>query len=119
MICCLQGRIGNQMFQYAMAKAAAIRLNCDLKFNIERLKNVPLSSYNLCLWKGVNLEITEEEGNRYTKIIEGDMPYNQNLVDRITCNSALLGYWQTEKYFSEIKDILKNDFIPREPLTKK
>ena len=115
MICCLQGRIGNQMFQYAMAKAVALRLGCELKLNINRVTNVPLSRYNLCLWKGVNNSITDEEPNPIT---EGDLPYNERLLRSIKCHHSIIGYWQTEKYFSEIRDILKEDFTPRDPLTE-
>jgi hypothetical protein len=101
------------MFQYAMARAISIRLKCDFKLNTNRVTNVPLSRYNLCLWKGVNNEITSDEPN---KIIEQDLPYNLALVSKINKESSLLGYWQTEKYFSEIKGILQEEFKPREPL---
>jgi len=116
MICSLQGRIGNQMFQYAMARAGAIRLNCDLKLNINRLKNNSLSSFNLCLWKGVNLPIVDIEPN---PIYEGDLFYNPAIVAYLNCNSSLIGYWQTEKYFKTIKGILQEEFVPREPLTER
>lgn len=113
MICCLQGRIGNQMFQYAMAKSLAIKHNCELELNIERLKNVPLATFNLDLWQGVNNKITSSV---YNPIIERDMPYNPLLISYANCNSTLIGYWQTEKYFLDIKEILKEEFKPRQPL---
>lgn len=116
MICTLQGGMGNQMFQYAMARAEAIKHGCDFKLNIERLKNDSMRQYSLGLWKGVNKEFTTLEQNR---IIEQDLPYNPMLLRLVNKDSTFVGYWQTEKYFSEIRSILQEEFVPREELTQR
>lgn len=115
MICCLQGGMGNQMFQYAMAKAQAIRLGCSLYLNINRFAHCSLGRmYSLGLWKGVGEAITTEEPNL---VREEGLPYNQSIVNKIHSSSSLVGYWQTEKYFKEIYGLLTNIFLPKQPLT--
>ena len=114
MICHLQGGMGNQMFQYAMSKSISKRLGCDLLLNIENFKLDSMRQYSLGLWKGIEEEFTTTTGNI---IRENDMPYDQSLVNRISCNSSIIGYWQTEKYFLDIKEDLKKIFIPKESLT--
>jgi hypothetical protein len=115
MICCLQGGMGNQMFQYAMAKAQALRLNAPLYLNTTRFNNCSLGRmYSLGLWKNINNLIRNEE---YNLIKEEGLPYNQSIVDRIHPESTLVGYWQTEKYFRHIASVLREDFVIRQSLT--
>jgi len=114
MICCLQGGMGNQMFQYAMAKAASLRLNADLRLNLKRFENDRMRQYTLGLWKIVTNGICNDEPNR---IVEDGLPYNESLLKRIHADSSLIGYWQTERYFKDIKHILKEEFTPRQNLT--
>lgn len=116
MIACLQGGMGNQMFQYAMAKSAARRLGATLWLNTKRFrKDDPTGRiYSLSLWKGITASIRSDE---YSPIHELGMPYNQEIVDLIKPESSLIGYWQTEKYFSDIADILREEFVPKQERT--
>lgn len=115
MICCLQGGMGNQMFQYAMAKAASLRLGCALQLNVSRFTNCNLGRmYSLGLWKGVTETITTGEHN---PLREDGLPYNPYIVARITSGSTLIGYWQTDKYFSDMAVNLRSIFVPRQAMT--
>lgn len=115
MICCLQGGMGNQMFQYAMAKANSIRLNAPLYFNLESFNHCNVGRmYSLGLWKNINNLVKNEKPNL---IQEEGLPYNQSIVDSIKPDSTLIGYWQTEKYFKHIADIIRADFSLRQDLT--
>lgn len=117
MITCLQGGMGNQMFQYAMGKAFALRLKTDLYLNTRRFDNDILGRrYSLGLWKGVVGAIRNDEQHQ---VHELGLPYNQEVADLIQYNSTLIGYWQTEKYFSDIADILREEFVPKSPLTRR
>lgn len=114
MIAYLQGGMGNQMFQYAMARAEAIRLGAELKLNINSFDKDSMRRYSLGLWKGVmapevseTAEIVQEQG----------LPYNPEVLQKVTKDSMLVGYWQCEKYFHLIRYLLLDEFVPKQPLT--
>jgi len=115
-ICCLQGGMGNQMFQYAMAKQVSINLNVPLYLNINRFKVCNLRQYSLCLWNGVNEQIVSDEPNIIKEI---GMPFNQNILNSIKPGSSIVGYWQTEEYFKDVRPLLKNIFFPKQELSDK
>jgi hypothetical protein len=114
--CCLQGGMGNQMFQYAMARSFAKKFDCQLYLNINRFNECNMRQYSLGLWRGVNETFTINEPNR---IIERGLPYNPQLANLIKRGSSLIGYWQTEKYFKDIKDDLQEIFMPKQPMTER
>jgi len=129
----LNGGLGNQMFQYAAGRRLAYTLSADFKIDITGLESNKLRGYALDCF---NTQLTfttpsdlklVNKGNasrlaRIKKIICGDWHRS-----RITCykerhfhfdpivlslsdNSYLDGYWQSEKYFLDVADIIKNDF---------
>ena len=133
----LQGGLGNQMFQYAIARKLSLanktELKLDLDFLLDRTPRPDFTyrDYNLNIF---NLKIefaTQEEtkpfvnhldsrmkrkiytylflgkSNKY--INEKQFTYDPDIF-KLTGNIYLDGYWQTEKYFSDIKNILYNDF---------
>lgn len=108
----LTGGMGNQMFIYAMGLAQARRLNTQLGLDLSRYKNDPLHRYCLDLWAGVkNIKVSK----RIPDIVESGARHNQELINRVTPYSCLQGYWQTEKYFTNIRQELLDIFRPREP----
>lgn len=116
MICCLQGGMGNQMFQYAMARAASIRLKTDLFLNTRRFNNDSLGRrYSLGLWEGIKEYPRNDEPH---PIIENGLPYNKEILNLIHKDSSIIGYWQSEKYFFEIADLLRKEFTPKQPMTR-
>lgn len=115
-VCCLQGGMGNQMFQYAMVKQISLNLGVPFYLNINRFNLCNMRQYSLGLWRGVTEEITSEEPNR---VIENGMPFNQRIVDSVKPGNSLIGYWQTEKYFKGIKQDLQKIFVPKKDLTSK
>jgi hypothetical protein len=100
------GRLGNQMFEYAMAKAQAKRLGVELILDTTLFR--PDHPFQLNQWAGVNERSVR--GSRVT-IREQGMSYNQALVDRIKDGDVLQGYWQSEKYFDAIRDDLRETFF--------
>src|SRR5208337_4881872 len=114
------GGMGNQMFQYAMGLAWAKRLEVDLQLNTWWFK-APLESwmiprrYNLCLWEGVT-QLTNPAEPKDLLVECGD--YNSfltNLKDHMQDGKELVGYWQSEKYFQEIRQELLSIFQPKQP----
>ena len=115
-VCVLQGGMGNQMFQYAMAKNMSAKLGVPLLLNTLRFNSCMMRQYSLGLWKGVTEQIVDFEPNR---VLERGMPYNKMIQDQIKPGSSIIGYWQTEKYFLEIKDQLQDIFLPKQELTQR
>ncbi len=131
------GGLGNQLFQYAFGKALAIKNNCELKLDISSYNNYEWHDYSLSPFsinenfatetecnnfKGENLSIFQNIKNRvvksnYNYFIEKDLQFNEEYKN-ITNPSYVSGYWQTEKYFKEIEDIIRQEFkisIPPSP----
>jgi hypothetical protein len=132
----IMGGLGNQLFQYAFGRALAIKNNCQLKLDISSYNNDPLRDYNLrafsicenlanvheCnLLKGGNLsffqKLMKEITSRNTYYVEKNFRYNHELT-KITNPAYILGYWQSEKYFKEIEDIIRNEFTIVTPPSK-
>jgi hypothetical protein len=129
--------MGNQMFQYSCGRALAIRYNTDLCLDISNLvKNGPnghtsrsfeLEVFDLdssvadskmiralkpFIYRLINVAslIIRSKGiqtDRY--FVEHGSGYN-SAINNISRDCYLSGYWQSQKYFIEIEDIIRNDF---------
>lgn len=100
----LSGGLGNQMFQYARGLALAKQKNTTLKLDLSFYKKdnrrvFSLSSFN----------ISSKEANFFEKLI----------VKIFSPSSYLQGYFQNEKYFERIKDIIREEFQPKESIENK
>lgn len=135
----LSGGLGNQMFQYAAAKALATRLNTSLiadlyTFN-KKTKATP-RSFELDVFA---LEI-EKRNTLSGKLINKLHPYIQKhrtffsqigfftdtyamlyqpSFEKLKGNITMQGNFQNEKYFRNIVNELRKDFIFRKPLSGK
>jgi hypothetical protein len=100
------GRLGNQMFQYAAAKAVAI--------NTGSLFAIPIESHELSQW--FNLECAYYSLKDNINLINRLKNYNESVFcydsrfENITDNTALHGYFQTEKYFNKHEQTIRKDF---------
>jgi len=103
------GRLGNQMFQYAALKGIAHRRGFDYcipPFDQQGIDNYGLGdAFNIKSFTGVaNLPSVGEPHFHYSEEFHNTCP------DDVT----LVGYFQTEKYFKEIEDQIRKDFIFRD-----
>jgi len=137
----LIGGLGNQMFQYAAGRSLAIHHNTELKLDISVLtKNKKkitdryygLSNYNICENFASKAEINNSKKphkpfyNLYldiSGIITGRIPrqYKKELYFNFDpdffCspdNIYLIGFWQSEKYFKNIEEVIRREFTLRE-----
>lgn len=96
----LNGRLGNQMFQYAVLRSVSYKTNYVYSFpndwlgndmfkNIEYGHDIRFFNYN----------------NTFIESIKNN-GYNEKIFD-ITDNTLIDGYWQSEKYFKDYRENLK------------
>jgi hypothetical protein len=136
----LMGGLGNQMFQYAAARAIAHRNNIDLylddyngfvrdivymrKFELDQFPiQAKIARVGLIYWiEKVRKKLFGQHKNAVTKnffwtTLEENEAYFINDVSnfRITVNTWMHGYWQSERYFEDIKDIVFRDLMPKAP----
>ncbi|MDR2955102.1 MAG: alpha-1,2-fucosyltransferase [Prevotella sp.] len=136
----LSGGLGNQMFQYAAAKAVAVRLHTSLVFDTYALdkktqttkRNFELSVFDIDIekrntLKGKLLNKTYPYAQKYRKFFSVFGFYTDTLaiqylpyIQEIKKGSVYMyGNFQNEKYFKEIESDIRRDFTFINPLTGK
>jgi hypothetical protein len=111
------GRLGNQMFQYASLKGIA--KNRGYEYCVPPKEYVGKLDPN-CARSDVNildcfgLYNTPKQVLDYPVVEEKSFEFDKNLFDNCPDNITLFGYFQSEKYFSHIKDEIKIDFTFKE-----
>lgn len=117
----LMGGLGNQMFQYAVARNLSLKHNVELKIDLSFLNNRNMGSnfvyrdYDLNLF---NIK-PDFEIDFSKRIVHSNQPhfhYSKSYIDSISNlllegNSVLLdGYWQSPFFFSEFEKQIRKDF---------
>lgn len=127
----LSGGLGNQMFQYAAAYAAAKEANTSLYLDLRSYND--LSTHGgFCLGKFKvasrlecnispswfnNMQLKLLDKFPYLAIffkrwvIERSSSFNENILKKIN-GKTMHGYWQSEKYFQKYHGELVKEFIP-------
>lgn len=130
----LIGGLGNQMFQYAAARRLAEKHSTILKLYVAGFEEYKLHRYGLHCFQisehlATKTEVEFIRGNQNILnrlkrkvisklgvencnkwIIEKQFQFNPKILDAQN-NVFLEGYWQSEKYFIDIADILRRDFV--------
>ncbi len=139
----LSGGLGNQMFQYAAGLSAAIRNNTDLFLDLEYLTNHPIhngfelnSIFDISSLPSSSKQIKFILGFRSNKwiykillrlklkilagshfYIEPYFNYDRKFTE-ICDNNYLIGYFQSEKYFINIKNLIHKHFRFKKNISK-
>jgi hypothetical protein len=143
----LMGGLGNQMFQYALARKLAIKNKTDVVMDLVFYENIAktdtprkyeLDCFKLrakfldpqerphenpeSVYKGFRGSLRKVKhslkGVRWSIYRESGHEYDSNVLS--TKNSTyLIGFWQTERYFKDIRPILIGDFEFKSALNPK
>ena len=127
------GGLGNQMFQYAAARAMADRLGTEVSLDLRRFDTYRLRTPALHRWRIDAHSISPEETRRYPHWllrIAGRLPpsvmrmlgyYREPSFafdpsfEGLSRSLYLAGYFQSERYFHSIRERLLREFVPTEP----
>lgn len=134
------GGLGNQMFQYAAARALSLRSKLPLKLQISEFQDYDLRDFELHVFNIEENIASIEEINElkyqkcsffkrnYLKMRKKSLPLSTSFYPEphfnfdshfIKINSSKLvsGYWQSEKYFSDFEDTIRKDFSLKKELS--
>ena len=146
MIVRICGGLGNQMFQYAFAKALQFNTGCNVKVDLSLYRSITKSSGKIDnVHNGFELEnlfalkideASEMEIKNLAALpnsflgrvrrkyftpkdhfIDKKFLYQPNLFS--SSYRYFDGYWQTEKYFIDIKDDILTDFSFKKPFSER
>lgn len=129
----IYGGLGNQMFQYACGRALSLQNGSELILEVSDLLTInrniyrpfSLSHFN---HKGVVADVKAYSLRSVVRLLQrfiGQSLYRQFYVGyhprvhSMHGNVYLNGYFQSERYFTNIADTIRSDFTLREKLTGK
>ena len=111
------GRLGNQMFQYASMRGIASVKGFDWVVPPENYDHTA----NYALFETFKMTNVQDKNIGF---VEGEILketihcYDKNLVDSCSDNTNLDGFFQTEKYFENIADEIRSDFTFKDEYLK-
>lgn len=133
----LIGGLGNQLFQYATARALALRHGAEVKLDLSGFESYGLRRYELDAYPiAADIAAPEElaaiDAGRPTSGLLGRVlarlrphpaqhyrephyHYDPELA-RQALPILLDGYWQSERYFIDVADVIRRELTPRDAL---
>ena len=119
----LKGGLGNQMFQYAFGRYLAIKNNTNLALDLSYLldrrprKFFIFRDYELDIFNIDAFLYEDYDFSGYSYFKEKYFHFDSEVLN-IGDNSMIDGYWQSEKYFKGICEVIRNDFTFKNSLPK-
>lgn len=135
----ITGGIGNQMFQYAIGRKLSLKNSTKLLLDTSVFESHPYREYQLNQFN-IDAEVAREKDKNkilkklppiirrldwelqkrfswYTRLfLEPFLTHYYPFVLGATKNSYLQGWWQSFKYFDDIRETLLKDFTLKNPL---
>lgn len=131
--------LGNQLFQYALARHLSIINDAELYFDLSRSKDdaafydmrnnifdLGNFKYKGKIWTGRSINQEKNRsvikklalGEKFKTVIEEHFVYDESVLEKTKKSIHLLGYWQSEKYFKPIAKSLKRELQLKEGVLK-
>jgi hypothetical protein len=136
----LQGGLGNQLFQYAAARRLARARGAELRLDLSRLggpglrtpRRYELGALNVAAEvagaddlakirrepKGLVERVRTRlsgDGSGLRVVREAHFHFDPAVLD-LPDGVCLAGYWQSERYFADVADLVRKEFTPKAPL---
>jgi hypothetical protein len=112
--------LGNQLFQYAAARRLAYTRNVSLKLDLEwftvtNYRQFGLEHFNITAVEATSDEINTAKKMNYFK--EKHYHFNPGLLEAESI-VYLSGFWQSEKYFADIANLIRREFTLKDSLNE-
>lgn len=129
------GGLGNQMFQYAVGRALSIESDQELKLDLTEMNRYKLRPLQLDQFNIQGAVAREDEvparprkslvgklvtslknKRRVPEVVEKSPSFDPSIL-KLRGPVHLSGYWQTEKYFVDYADTIRQDFSLKQPFS--
>lgn len=110
----LSGGLGNQMFQYALGRALALQHKTDFKLDLStydtsrKERKYMLDAFDIKTGTASSWERLFKH-----KVKESNFTFSPEVMN--IPSGLFLGNWQSEKYFAEFADQIRQDFKLKKP----
>jgi len=126
------GGLGNQLFQYAVGRAGALRNGCNLVLDARplethSLRNYELHHFNIVAKIGTHEELPPDRRSKIRYLLwrsgrdarrrlvrEKSLKFDQKVLG-VSANAILHGYWQCERYFADYAQKIRDDLTAKTP----
>ena len=132
----LIGGLGNQLFQYSLGRSLSIKNNDIFKLDLSDFEENKDRHYSLGNFKiienfATQFEIAKIKKSGVLKLVDKLKPYYKRTVIKykgydfdpnilkLSGNFYLDGYWQSEKYFKDVENIIRKEIALKESLPPK
>lgn len=135
----LKGGLGNQLFQYALGRNIALTHHKQVKFDLSWFgkftqRQYKLNHFNTRIEVATKREIIalkkweKKDGRKYLPlnlfrrrdaihIVEKDFRFQKDILNTKD-NTYIEGNWQSEKYFKNIENIIREEIILKEEVSE-
>jgi hypothetical protein len=127
----LQGGLANQIFQWAYGKLLSVKYNTPLYLDVTSYNNqvgITKRQFSLNKFPNLKYQFMPNERNISLWSTEPEKTKIQTISDNFNFSELdykndthyyLNGYWQSEKYFKEISDTIRNELSPNNDTLEK
>lgn len=132
----LSGGLGNQMFQYAFGRSLAMRRGARLFLDVGPIAQDAARSFalggfrtaaalatevdvgSLRFWPRPALRWVPRWPGRLPYVKERTFTFDPDVLEHTAPAAYWYGYWQSERYFSDISDTIRDDFQLTQPFSE-